>query len=153
MWIIHFLPDAFLLFVVNVILIAGIFGCIVTFFFLSRLLRFFPALAVWHTGLQVASVLLFTLGVYFRGGLAIEEEWRARVAEVEAKVAAAEAKSQEANVVIEKKVVTKIKTIKERGQIVRQYVDREIVKYDNTCVIPKEFVKAHNSAALNQEIK
>ena len=55
-------------------------------------------------------------------------------------------------VVIEK-VVTKTKVVKEKGQEVTKYVDREIVKYDvkfapgGECEIPKEFIKAHNEAA------
>jgi len=45
------------------------------------------------------------------------------------------------------KVVKKTEYIKTRGKDVVQYIDREVTKYDNTCIIPKEFVKAHNDAA------
>ena len=37
--------------------------------------------------------------------------------------------------------------VKTRGDDIIKYVDREITKYDQQCVIPKEFVKAHNDAA------
>jgi hypothetical protein len=68
--------------------------------------------------------------VYWRGGYAIEQEWRERVAEVEARVAAAEAKSAEENVKIVTKVVTKTQVIRTRGETITKYIDREIVRYD-----------------------
>ena len=54
---------------------------------------------------------------------------------------------KEENVKIVEKVVTKTQVVKEKAQEVVKYVDREVVKYDNSCVIPKEFVKAVNDAA------
>jgi hypothetical protein len=91
--------------------------------------------------------------VYWRGGYAVEQEWRERVAEVEARVAAAEAQSKEENVKIVTKVMTKTQVIRTRGADIVKYVDREIVRYDEKfakggiCEIPQEFIKAHNSAA------
>ena len=79
--------------------------------------------------------------------------WRERVAEVEARIKAAEAESQNQNVRIETKVVTRTQLIREQGAEVIRYVDKEIVKYDTKfapggqCEIPAEFVKAHNDAA------
>jgi hypothetical protein len=51
------------------------------------------------------------------------------------------------NTKIETKYVNKVQVIKEHGAAVIQYVDREVVKYDNQCVIPKEFIIAINRAA------
>ena len=81
------------------------------------------------------------------GAIHNEEAWRARVREMEAKVAEAQVKSAEENVKIVEKVVTKTQVIKEKANEIVKYVDREIVKYDNMCEIPKEFVKAVNDAA------
>jgi hypothetical protein len=91
--------------------------------------------------------------VYFKGGYSSEMAWRERVAEMEKKVAEAEQQSQVANVVIYKKGAEKIQIIREKGEIIKEYVDREVTKYDNTCVIPNEVVRAHNAAARNEEIK
>ena len=92
-------------------------------------------------------------GVYFKGGYATEMIWRDKVKEVEAKLAAAEAESKKETVKIVERVVKKTEVIQRRGQDVVQYIDREVVKYDNTCVIPKEFVKAHNDSATPVEAK
>ena len=102
---------------------------------------------------KILGIALLVAGVYFRGGYAVEAEWRERVAEVEAKLAQAEQQSQQANVVIEKKGKDRIRVIKEKGEVIKQYIDREITKYDNTCVIPDEVVRAHNAAARNEAIK
>ena len=79
--------------------------------------------------------------------------WRDKVKEVEAKLAAAEAESKKETVKIVERVVKKTEIIQRRGQDVVQYIDREVTKYDNTCVIPKEFVKAHNDSATPVEAK
>ena len=82
------------------------------------------------------------------GDIANEAKWQARVKELEAKVAVSEEKSKTENVKLVTKVVTKTEYYKERGADIIQYVDREITKYDNTCPVPKEVVKAINDAAV-----
>jgi hypothetical protein len=148
MWILHFLPDALILWICNTVLFVGI-ALTVTAFFIKRI----PIINQYRTPAQVLGIALLVLGVYWRGGYAVEQEWRERVAEVEAKVAAAEAQSKEENVKIVTKVVTKTQVIKTRGETITKYIDREIVRYDEKfapggqCEIPQEFIKAHNDAA------
>jgi hypothetical protein len=148
MWILHFLPDALILWVCNIVLLAGILLTAAAFF-----IKRIPVINQYRIPAQVLGIALLVMGVYWRGGYAIEMEWRERVAEVEARVAAAEAKSAEENVKIVTKVVTKTQVIRTRGETITKYIDREIVRYDEKfakggmCEIPQEFIKAHNSAA------
>jgi len=148
MWILHFLPDALILWICNIVLLAGIL-LTVTAFFIKRI----PVINQYRIPAQVLGIALLVTGVYWRGGYAVEQEWRERVAEVEARVAAAEEKSAEENVKIVTKVVTKTQVIRTRGETITKYIDREIVRYDEKfapggiCEIPQEFIKAHNSAA------
>ena len=129
-------------------LLAGILLTTVAFF-----IKRIPIINQYRIPAQVLGIALLVMGVYWRGGYAIEMEWRERVAEVEAKVAAAEAQSKEANTKIITKVVTKTQVIRTRGADIVKYVDREIVKYDTKfapggqCEIPREFIKALNDAA------
>ena len=120
----------------------GLLGLVATF-----LIRFFPFLYVYKTPLQIGSIVLIVIGTYMSGAISNEEAWQARVNEMEAKVAAAQIESLKENVKIVEKVVKKTEYIKTRGEDITKYVDREIIKYDNTCVIPQEFIKAHNMAA------
>lgn len=87
------------------------------------------------------------------GAISNEEAWLARVQELEAKVEAAQVQSVEENVKIETKVVTKTQVVRERGEDIIKYIDKEIVKYDTKflpggeCEIPKEFIESINRAA------
>jgi len=148
MFILHFLPDALILWICNIVLLAGILLTAAAFF-----IKNIPVINQYRTPAQILGIALLVMGVYWRGGYSIEMEWRERVAEAEARVAAAEAKSAEENVKIVTKVVTKTQVIKTRGETITKYIDREIVKYDTKfapggqCEIPKEFIKAINDAA------
>jgi len=148
MWILHFLPDALILWICNTVLLVGVLLTASAFF-----IRRIPVINQYRTPAQILGIALLVAGVYWRSGYAIEMEWRERVAEVEARVAAAEAASREENVKIVTKVVTKTQIIRTRGETITKYIDREIIKYDEKfaqggiCEIPQEFIKAHNSAA------
>ena len=142
MWILHFLPDSVILWFCNILLLTGIIATAAGFF-AHRI----PGLWQYQLAFKVGGILLLVLGVYFRGGLAVETEWRERVAEVEARLAQAEKASADANRTIEAKTQQQVTRIRQRMTYVRQYVDREVVKYNDQCVIPDAFVNAHNQAA------
>ena len=153
MWMLSFVPDALLVHVVNAVLILGAVSTFLSYFVINRVLRWFPPVAPYLTFVQLLSAAVLLAGVYFKGSYQTEANWRARVSEAEAKVARAEAESKQANDKLAKKGAERVRVIKERGTIVRQYIDREIVKYDDSCKIPDVVVKAHNAAAKNEEIK
>jgi len=102
---------------------------------------------MYRTPIQAAAVVAISFGTYMAGAISNEESWLAKVAEVESKVKDVEIQSIKENVKIQTKVVEKIQIVQQRGDDIIKYVDREIVKYDSQCVIPKEFVEAHNRAA------
>lgn len=153
MWLLHFLPDSFLQFVVHAILIAGAIGCFLSFFVINRILMAMPMLSKYVNVAQLVSAVTLAAGVYFEGGYSAEMQWRARVAEVEAKVAVAEQQAKEANAELDAKATEKVKVIQGKQVVIKQYIDREVVKYDSTCKIPAEVVKAINAAAKNEELK
>jgi uncharacterized protein YacL len=140
MWILQWLPN----WLFYVILLLGLIAFLVTY-----LLKFIPipALYIYRTPIQIVSVIMIVFGVYMAGSIANNESWLAKVKEVEKKLAEAEAKGAQETVKIVEKVVVQKQVIKERGQDIVKYVDREVVKYDNRCEIPPPFVEAHNKAA------
>jgi len=142
MFILHFLPDNLILWFTNLLLLSGI-ALVIAGFFANRI----PLITSYQLPFRILGIALLVVGVYFRGGLAVEQEWRARVAEVEAKLAMAQQKSVQANIQLDTRVIEKTKVIQGKQLVVKQYIDREVVKYDNTCVIPKEFIQAHNDSA------
>ena len=79
--------------------------------------------------------------------LYVNNWWKDKAAQLEQQVAELAQKSSETNTVIEKKLITKTEIVRVRGDEITKYVDREITKYNDACVIPTEFVQAHNRAA------
>lgn len=146
MWILKWLP----FWIFYAILGIGFLGLAVTY-----LLKFLPipALYIYKTSIQIGSIALIVIGTYMSGAISNEEAWLARVKELEEKVEAAQAKSEKENVKIETQVVTKTQIIKERGNDIIKFIDKEIIKYDTKflpggeCEIPKEFIQTHNKAA------
>jgi energy-converting hydrogenase Eha subunit H len=122
----------------------GVIGIAATYF-----LRFIPipAIYMYKTPIQLVSIALVVIGTFMAGAIHDNEAWEAKVRELEAKLAIAAAQSAQENVKIVEKIVTKTQVIKEKAQTNTQYIDREIVKYNNICEIPKEFIQLHNSAA------
>lgn len=90
----------------------------------------------------VVLTAIFIMGLLYANGV-----WQQAAKDLQQQVAAAEAKSQQVNTVVEERVVTKTQIVKQRAAATVEYVVREVVKHDPSCVIPQEFVAAHNRAA------
>jgi hypothetical protein len=147
-WMLNLIPDAMLNWIYWAIIAAGVTGVVA-----GWLGKWIPFYGSYAKILQPVGIVLLVLGVWLRGGYDVEMAWRAKVAEAEARVAAAEQKSQETNTVIEQKVVEKTKVIKGKTEYITQYLDREVVKkeeiikYIEQCPVPKEIIDIHNQAA------
>jgi 4-hydroxyphenylpyruvate dioxygenase-like putative hemolysin len=134
MWILQFLPN----WIFYVLLLAGVAAFLVT-----KFVKLLPNVQL----IQAASVATIAISIYMVGAISNNDAWLAKIKDLEVKVAEAEAKSATANSEIVEKIVTKTQVVKQRGQDIVKYVDREVVKFDANCVIPKEFVVVHNQAA------
>ena len=140
MWILSWLPN----WIFYGMVLIGVIGFSATYLF-----KYIPVpfIYMYRKPIQIGSMLAIIFGTFMSGAIYDNEAWEARVKEMEAKVAKAEQQSKEANTVIESKVEKAKEKIVQKQIVVKQYIDREVVKYDNTCVIPKEFVEVHNKAA------
>ena len=138
MWYLSLLPNA----VFHAIVIAGVLAVLGSMF-----LKMVPLVNKYYIPMRIAGFVLFTFGIYFEGGLANEERWVAKVKEMEAKVVVVEAEGKKETVKIQQKIIIQEKVIREKGEDIVRYIDREIVKYDNSCIIPKEVIDTHNKAA------
>ncbi len=144
MWFLSFLPSWYV-HIIPLLALAIIFA--------SMVLKIIPFVSTYYIPIRIIGFVLLLFGVFFEGGLYMNQQWTAKVKEMEEKIAVAEAKSKEENVKIVEKFIVKQNTIREKGEEVIKYIDREIVKYDvkfapgGQCEIPKEFVEAVNKAA------
>lgn len=142
MWILNWLPD----FVFHLILILGVLAIVA-----SLVLRMVPLVNQYSLPIQVVGILLTVVGVWYEGGIAKDTEWKARVAELEVKVAQAEAKSQKVNTEIVTKIVTKIQVIKDTTNANTKYITEYVAKdLDAECRLTNASVLLHNSASQGE---
>ena len=146
MWILHLIPDSFLIWVVNIACIAGLSMTILGFFF-----GWVPGVGRYKTPLQILGIIILTVGVYWKGGYSTEMEWRARVAEVEKKVAVAEAKAKQANTKVQEKIVTKIVKIQEKAAVVSENIRRNKTVINAECKLNDEAINAYNSSITKEK--
>ena len=144
MWALYFLPTWY----VHAIPLTALAIIIVSMF-----LKVIPFVSTYYIPIRIVGFVLLFFGIFFEGGLYVNQHWAAKVREMQDKIAIAEAKSKEENIKIVEKIVVKQKVIREKGDDIIKYVDKEIVKYDvkfapgGQCEIPKEFVEAVNRGA------
>jgi translation elongation factor EF-Tu-like GTPase len=138
MWIINFIPD----WLPYVFIITGISGLILSFL-----------LPLYKLPIEILSILVIVISSFFLGAIEQHSSMKIKIEELQNQIKISEQKSSEQNVKVVEKLVTETKTITQKGKDIVKYVDREVVKYDDSCNIPSVVIKAHNSAAKNEEIK
>ena len=149
MFLLSFVPDSFLLYIVNAVLIIGAVGSFLTFFVLHRILNKFPAIAPYYLLLQIVSAALLVAGIYFKGGIGVEMEWREKVKAAEERARIAEEQARQVNTEIIVKYKDRVKTVKE-NVIVYQDRIKEVEKVINQeCKVAPEVIDIHNDAVRN----
>jgi hypothetical protein len=144
MFLLSFIPDSFLIWAINAILLMGLVGTLSSYF-----IRFIPPLYPYAGLVKTLGIVLLVLGVWFRGGYDVEMEWRDRVKEVEAKVAAAEAESKKVNTVLQKVYVDKIKIVKDVQVVIQERIVEKEKIIDAECKVAPEALDILNEAAKN----
>lgn len=138
MWIFNFLPS----WIIHIVPLIGLLAIVASMF-----LRMIPFVVMYYQPMRIIGLVALLLGFFLEGGLYNDRAWQERVREMEAKVAKAEAESKEANTKLDGKLNSATQKNFQKQVIIKQYIDREVSKYDSTCIIPKEFISAHNQAA------
>ena len=143
-WMLSLIPDWFW----TLVLITGVLGTLAAW-----VLKFIPFVSTYRLPIQVGSIIALLVGVYFQGVIANESKWQDKIAELQKQIAEAETKSKDTNIVVQEKIVTKTKVVREKGKDIVNYIDREVVKkeeiikYIEMCPVPKEIIDLHNQAA------
>lgn len=137
-WLLTLLP----VWIIHTVLGLGVLGLLVAFF-VQRI----PFIKTYGYLIKIVASILVVLGLFLQGALAYKESTALAVAKLEAKLAKAEAKSAQTNTVIVEKIVKDTEVIRTKGKTITEYVDREVIKYNNVCPLPSEVIRAHNAAA------
>lgn len=144
MWLLGFVPDSILTWLIHATLLIGIV-LLIAGTLLGKILG---------PGAQLArpvGALLIIVGVYFEGGLQNELHWRAEVERQTAEVERINAAAQQITKEVEIQYVDRIKVVKEKTNAIIQKIPEYITeKHDADCVIPDGFRVLYNAAAKNQ---
>jgi|LauGreDrversion4_2_1035121.scaffolds.fasta_scaffold49674_3 hypothetical protein len=153
MWMLSFVPDSLLIWIVNTILIVGAVGSFLSFFVLHKILNKIPALAPYYLLIQVVSAALLVAGIYFKGGYDVEASWREKVRIAQEKAALAEKQAAELNTKLNSEIKKKQRVVTENTIVYRDRI-REVEKViDKDCKVATEAIDIHNSAAKNKSLE
>lgn len=156
-WTLSHLPD----WIWALVLIAGFAGIIVAW-----ILRFIPFVNTYQFPIQVISILLFLLGIYFQGVIANEAKWQSEIARLEKAVEESEQRARDLNDQLSKALADKKTAQDQKTKEIIKYIDRwktkeilkevqgpervrieEVIRYIEQCPVPKEMIDIHNRAA------
>jgi hypothetical protein len=123
-------------------LTGGLIGIVVGFFG-SKI----PFVSTYARMIQIASIIIFCIGLYWKGGYSVEQDWRERVAEMEAKIKVSEEKSKEINTVIQTKYKDRVKKITETREVIVEKIKINEKIIDAKCEIDPMVISILNEAA------
>lgn len=145
MFILHFLPDGFIFWLINLILVLGLAGTLSSYF-----IRFIPPLMPYAGIVKTVGIVLLVVGVWFRGGYDVEMSWRDKVNEMQSKIAVAEAKSKEANVALDKKLNESRSVIKDRVNANQKAIEDNRASINAVCRVNDTAWMLYNRALENK---
>lgn len=139
-----FLPDWLISYFVHIVFLAGLIGTLVGTF-----LNKIPFVNQYGMIIKGVSVVLLVVGLFLEGGLQTEKAWRSKVAEYEERIEAAQIASNEANVIIEERVVETVKIIKENTNANNQAIEANRNAINSVCKLSDTAWMLYNRASQN----
>jgi len=140
MWILSFVPDAWLHYAVYAVLISGISAYIVSFI----------PLLPYRNIIRVVGTLLTVAGIYFYGSYSTEMSWRSRTEELQKEIDAAKVKSDDANKQIAGLIAQKTQIIHDKQIVIQKQIVQDAAKIDKQCVVDPEVITILNNAASDK---
>jgi hypothetical protein len=142
LFLLSWIPDSVLLTVFYAITAIGLALVCISWF-----ITIIPFINRYRFPIQVIGVAALTVGAYMTGGYGVQMMWKQRVEEVQAKLAAAEAKSQEVVTVIQEKIVYKTKVVHDVQTKIQEKIIRDAAIIDAECKVPRVAIDDINQSA------
>jgi uncharacterized coiled-coil protein SlyX len=140
-FLLSFLPE----WVFFLCLVLGVLGVLASF-----ILTIIPFVKNFKLLIQVFSIVLLVIGVWFQGAIANDKIWQSKITDLELKLAKAESKSLEINSALTEEIL-KNETLREEVKNVKEKVIvKYVTKYDNKCELSDAFVRVLDSSANNE---
>ncbi len=126
----------------------GVAGLVLTWL-IQNIFNHFTKLLPWIKTVRWISIVLFVGGLYLEGGIGVESEWRARVAQLEAKIKVAEQQSKDANDKLKNQVASKVKIIKINSASNKESITQNKEVIDAECSLNDKAIVIYNNAVKN----
>jgi hypothetical protein len=144
MWMLDFIPDAYLhLAIITIICTGG------GLYLLGLLMNFWPPAYPYREPVRITATVLVVAGIYFLGGYGVDMEWRAKAEQLQAKIDQASAQSESANAKIQTKIITQTKIIHDKQIVVQKEIQTVEKQIDAECKLDPAVPKILNDAAKN----
>jgi hypothetical protein len=139
-WLVNFTPD----FVYHLMVFVGLIGLLFSFF-----LNIFPFVSANKLAIQLISIVLLIVGVWFEGFNSNNKVWEAKVKELNAQIVVAEQKAADANSKIEYVYIDRIKIVKDTQVLTNSTIQKEANVIDKQCSVVSDAIDIMNSSATN----
>jgi hypothetical protein len=138
MWLLNWLPD----FVFHLFVIVGVLGIVASFFF-----GFMPFVSKYKLPIQIISIIVLVVGIWFEGAISNNNSWLAKVKELEVKMAQAEVQSAQVNTILVEKILEKDKIIKDKQNELKTAINKYVT---DECRLSNAAVILYNSSSQNE---
>ena len=142
MWFLNFIPDSLLQLFIHGVVALGLIMIVG-----GAILNQIPFIKAYSRIIPPLGILLLAAGCFFEGGYGVELSYRLKVADMQSKVAASEAKAKENNTVVVTKYKDRIQTIHDTKVVVEEKIKEVEKKIDSECVVDPDAVSLLNEAA------
>ena len=142
MFLLDFLPD----WLFHLITVVGILGLVAGF-----LLSSIPVIKTYAREIQLAAIIVTVVAVWFEGGIANNSKWEKRVADLEIKVARAEAESANLNAQLVQQLANNQALIRENTIAQRERLKAEAALLNKECRVNNRVISILNDAAQNRQ--
>ena len=128
MWFLSFLPDWLLTWAIHGSVVVGLF-----LIFGGSIIKRIPIINEYGSLANSVGSILLLVGIFFEGGLGVEMSYRAKIADLQAKVKVAEQQSKEANAAIDQKVAERVKNIKDNVNVKAKGIEANRTAINAEC--------------------
>jgi hypothetical protein len=140
MWILSWLPDA----VFHLIFIIGVIGLIAGY-----TLTMIPFISKNARLIQIIAIIVTVVGVWFEGGIARDDYYQQKIAELKEKIAAAEVQSAKLNTELTQEVLRNQQLARDVASANRGRLQSQAAELNNSCRITPGVISILNDAARN----
>jgi hypothetical protein len=140
-WILSLIPDSIFVWITYFLMAIGS-----GLYIASKLVKWIPLMGQYKLPAELIGIIVLLAGTYLFGGYGVEMAWRERVAELEAKVKEAEVQSQKVNIVIQTKIVERVKIVEKKVEVVRKEIEVQKEVINAECKINDVAIELYNKA-------